>query len=173
MKRKVSSQDVARRAGVSRATVSFVLNGRTDLRITEETRGRVLRAASDLGYRPNGVARSLVRGRTQTLGVIVPRLDSSFTADIVNGIQDECARRDHQVLLTYSNRDPAVETRQAHLLLEQCVDGIVCVASEHTLVATRAWMSQALAEHVACVLVNQSIQELAVDTVVTDDFNGA
>jgi LacI family transcriptional regulator len=173
MRRKVSSQDVAHRAGVSRATVSFVLNGRTDLRIPEETQRRVLRAASELGYRPNGLARSLVRGKTQTVGVIVPRLDSPFTADIVNGIQEGCARRDHRVLLAYSRHEPDVEAKEAYALLEQRVDGILCVAGSRTLDETHRWLSQALAEHVPCVLVKQHLPDLPVDFVVSDDEHGA
>jgi LacI family transcriptional regulator len=173
MKRRISSHDVAHHAGVSRATVSFVLNGRTDLRIAAETRERVLRAASELGYRPNGVARSLVRGKTQTIGVIVPRLDSSFTADIVNGIQEACAGRDYRVLLAYSLHAPDVEAKEAYVLLEQRVDGILCVAGHRTLDETHRWLAQALAEHVPCVLVKQHLPDLAVDYVVSDDDHGA
>ena len=67
---KVTSHDVAERAGVSRATVSMVLNGSTAVSISTQTRERVLRAAAELGYRPNSAARMLVRGDTETIGLV-------------------------------------------------------------------------------------------------------
>jgi DNA-binding LacI/PurR family transcriptional regulator len=67
----VRSIDVARKAGVSRTTVSYVLNGRTDVSIPEETRTRVLAAAEELGYRPNMAARALVMGRTGLISLWV------------------------------------------------------------------------------------------------------
>ena len=67
---KVTSHDVAERAGVSRATVSMVLNGSTAVSISTQTRERVLQAAAELGYRPNSAARMLVRGDTETIGLV-------------------------------------------------------------------------------------------------------
>jgi len=72
MGRKVNSFDVAKHAGVSQATVSYVLNGRYDLRIRQETRDKVLEAARDLGYQPNLSARSLALGSTRTIALWVP-----------------------------------------------------------------------------------------------------
>ncbi|MFQ8433695.1 LacI family DNA-binding transcriptional regulator [Amaricoccus sp. W119] len=68
---KVTSHDVARRAGVSRATVSFVMNRSNAVTIGEETRRRVLAAAEELGYRPNSAARMLKSGATRTIGLII------------------------------------------------------------------------------------------------------
>lgn len=70
-KRRVTSQEVAKRAGVSRTTVSFVLNDVPGSNISAETRRRVLRAAEELGYVPNAAARSLVSGQTLTIGLII------------------------------------------------------------------------------------------------------
>ena len=172
-KRKASSIDVARRAGLSRTTVSYVLNGRTDVSIPEATRQRVRVAAAELGYRPHGIARSLVSGNTQTVGVIVPALERSFTADVVNGIEVECAVLNYRLLLVYSHNDAEVEGQQAQLLLEHRVDGVVCVAGEHSIAGTDSWLAEALAEQVACVVVDDSTSELPVDYVVSDDRNGA
>ena len=68
---KVTSWDVARMAGVSRTTVSMVLNKSETVSLSDETRRRVLQAASDLGYKPNSAARMLVRGDTETIGLII------------------------------------------------------------------------------------------------------
>lgn len=72
---RVTSREVADRAGVSRTTVSFALNGVRTERIPEETRLRVLQAARELGYVPDAAARTLVSGRTGTLGLVVSRAE--------------------------------------------------------------------------------------------------
>ena len=70
MKRRITSHDVAKAAGVSQSAVSLVLSGRTDARIPDATRERVFAAARDLNYRPNSVARTLVTGRTHRIGIV-------------------------------------------------------------------------------------------------------
>lgn len=172
-KRTLSSVDVAKRVGLSRTTVSYVLNGREDVSIPESTRQRVLTAAAELGYRPNGIARSLVSGKTQTIGVIVPALELSSTADIVSGIELECSPRRYRMLLAYSHNDPDTEIRQARLLLEHRVDAIICVVGYRSLAGTAKWLREASREHVACVIVDSSAPGTQVDYVVGDDRNGA
>ena len=71
MRRRPTSADVATEAGVSRTTVSFVLNGRSDVKIPAETRVRVLEAAERLGYHPHGPARQLAGGRSHTIALVL------------------------------------------------------------------------------------------------------
>ena len=68
----VTTQDIARASGVSTATVSYVLTGRTGVRISQKTRERVLETARRLQYRPNGLATALRKGRTNTIGIVAP-----------------------------------------------------------------------------------------------------
>src|SRR5512146_1041285 len=77
--------DVARRAGVSKSTVSNVVRGRA---VTPELRNRVLEAIAELGYAPSAVAQGLAGRRTQTLGVMVPRLENPFYAEMLSGIEE-------------------------------------------------------------------------------------
>ena len=79
--RRITSRDVARRAGVSRTTVSFVLNDVPGVNISQETRKRVLQAAQELGYVPDAAARSLASRRTHTLGLVLVRNQSHIAAD--------------------------------------------------------------------------------------------
>jgi DNA-binding LacI/PurR family transcriptional regulator len=78
-----TSADVAARAGVSRTTVSFVLNYRTDVQISDETRQRVLRAASELGYHPHAPARQLAGGRSHILGLVMRQTPEQIAGDAV------------------------------------------------------------------------------------------
>ncbi|HYR09557.1 MAG TPA: LacI family DNA-binding transcriptional regulator, partial [Longimicrobium sp.] len=74
--RPATTHDVARRAGVSQATVSLVLGGNPRARVSAQTRERVVRAAGELGYRPNLVARGLVQRKSYAIGVMVPDLSN-------------------------------------------------------------------------------------------------
>ena len=173
MKRRVGLREVAERAGVSHAAVSYVMNGREDFSVSEPTRQRILDAAAALGYRPNGIARSLVLGKTQTIGVLVPSVDDAFTAGIVNGIQDAADGHDYRVLLAHSRGNPDTEAKQARLLLDYRVDGLICVVNAATAAKTEAWLSEAASQGVACVIVDDRIPGLPVDCVTTDDHGGA
>jgi len=104
MRRRVSSHDVAREAGVSQSTVSLVLNGKSDARISEQTRQRVLEAARKLNYSRNAMARALVTGRTHRIGV-VPNHPGSFLnrnmyyGDILAGVTEGALRCNYNLLL--------------------------------------------------------------------------
>lgn len=172
-KSRISSLDVARRAGLSRTTVSYVLNRRGDVSIPQATREKVWLAAEELGYRPNGIARSLVSGRTRTVGVVLPILESSLTSAMVNGIETVCSDEDYRVLLVYSHNDPEREQKQIRLLLEHRVDGLICLPGYRTVRGTYEGLKEALAEKTPCIIVDDSSSGLPVDYVVSDDRSGA
>ena len=96
--RSITTHDVARHAGVSQATVSLVLGGNPRARVAAATRERVLKAADELGYRPNILARALVRGRSYALGVVVPDLSSPFFLEVVTGVQRVASEAGYAVL---------------------------------------------------------------------------
>jgi DNA-binding LacI/PurR family transcriptional regulator len=173
MRKLPSSQDVARLAGVSRTTVSYVLNGRTNLTIPEETRTRVLDAARTLGYRPNRLVVGMVKGKTRTLGIIVSRLDSPYFAHVVQGFQEVCDQQDYRILLEHTQHDPAREVRQVNLLLEHRVDGLLWIADDWTVQQARDWIAPLVEEGLPCVVTDDTGNADLVDTVTTEDFVGA
>ena len=97
--RRVTVHDVAARAGVSQPTASLVLSRHPNARVAPATRARVLLAAADLGYKANVVARSLTRGRSFALGVLVPDVRNPFVADVVAGAERVAADAGYAVLL--------------------------------------------------------------------------
>jgi LacI family transcriptional regulator len=128
MMRRVSTLDVARRAGVSKTTVSYVLNGRTDVAISGETRQRVLDAARDLDYTPNRAARALATGRTQLIALWTPCLYPPYYAKVIHHIQVQLKQSHYEMMV--ADTSTYIEW-EAHLdrLSQWPVDGIIALDS--------------------------------------------
>jgi LacI family transcriptional regulator len=123
--RMASITDVARRAGVSVATVSRVMNG--GYPVAEPTRLRVQQAITDLGYVANAHARALTRSSTRTVGVILHDAVDPYFAQIVSGIQEEADVSGRMVLLLSTMRDRKREVAQIELLRAQRVDAVIII----------------------------------------------
>jgi len=115
--------DVARRSGVSAATVSNVLHGTAPVAAT--TRLRVLEAIEELGYRQNEVARSLKRRATRTLGVVIPDALNPFHATVALQVERRAHRDGFAVLIAETENDPATESDQVRALVGRRVDGVI------------------------------------------------
>ena len=120
-------RDVAQAAGVSIGTVSKALSGRGKLR--PETTTRVQAAAARLGFRPNALAHSLVRGRTFTVGLLTSDLEGRFSIPLLTGIEDALGDACISVFLCNVRRDPAREQQHLESLLAKRVDGIIITGS--------------------------------------------
>jgi len=120
---RVTMHDVARRAGVSQPLVSMVIGGSQSVRVSEATRSRILRAAEELGYRPNVVARALVQSRSYSLGIIVPDLYNPFFVDVVAGVERVATDEGYAILLCNSVEVAAM--RHVEALRARQIDGII------------------------------------------------
>jgi DNA-binding LacI/PurR family transcriptional regulator len=158
--------DVAKRAGVSKSLVSLVM--RNSPHVSEARRTAVLKAAKELGYRPNALARGLVQGRTSTIGVLLSDLHNPFFAEIVDGVEEETSISQHKTLLGSGNRDPRRETRTLEAMLERQMDGVILVSPS---ISTSE--ISATAESIPVVLVGRRVRNRTLDCVVNDDFAGA
>ncbi len=126
--KRVTSSQVAARAGVSRTTVSFVLNGVPASGISDDTRTRVLLAARELGYVPNAAARSLVSGNSHTVALVIPhnehiRVDA-FIPGLLGAINRHCHARGFMVLLE-SVEDVTVPGAYLRLVDSRRIDGLI------------------------------------------------
>jgi len=115
--------DVARRAGVSQPLVSLVIGGSTSVRVSDSTRERILRAAQELGYRPNVIARALVQSRSYSLGIIVPDLSNPFFVDVVAGVDRVATEEGYAVMLCSGGE--AAAARHVEALRARQIDGII------------------------------------------------
>jgi LacI family transcriptional regulator len=120
-------RDVARAAGVSIATVSRVFNGAN--RVSEAAQRRVREAALELDYWPNVAARSLIKSRTYTLGVLLPDLYGEFFSDVIRAIDHAAGDAKHQILLACSHAD-ANEFLSAARSMRGRVDGLIAMVSD-------------------------------------------
>ena len=119
----VTIKDIARLAGVSKATVSSVLNNRPGF--SRETRDKVLEQVQRLNYRPNQLARSLSTSKTKSIGLIIKEIDNPFFAKIMKGIFDKCSQLDYTVLLGSSELSPVRERQSIYTLINQQVEGLI------------------------------------------------
>ncbi|MFC4909295.1 LacI family DNA-binding transcriptional regulator [Actinomadura gamaensis] len=124
----VTLEEVARRAGVSLATASRVLNGSTR-RVGDALRERVERAAADLGYRPDVTAQALARGSADVVGLVVHSLTDPYFAALAEGAMAAAERRGLTVMIGATHRDPAREVALVATLRAQRVRAIVLAGS--------------------------------------------
>jgi LacI family transcriptional regulator len=123
----VTMKDVARKAGVSIKTVSRVINNQGE--ISEETRERIMQIIEELGYRPNTLARGLLTGRTQSIGIIIPDITDPFFPDLILGAEQAARARAFNVFLCNANREPELELHYATVLKDRRVDGLMLVGT--------------------------------------------
>ena len=161
-------RDVARLANVSVATVSNALNNAE--RVSPELLARVRAAVDKLGYAPDAAARSLRKGASRLIGLIVGDITNPFFADLFEAVEDAAAARGYLVLLLNSNE--RVEREEAHLrmLRSQRIDGLI-LAPTGAVSMNRAALLAAL--EIPVVLVDRAMDGLGYDAVVLDNHSAA
>lgn len=122
----VRMKDIARELGISVVTVSKVLRDHPD--IGEATRKRVKKRMKELNYQPNFAARSLITGKTWTLGLVVPDLLHPFFAQVAKALSVEVRKKGYSLFISSSDEDPALEKEEIEQLLARRVD-VMLVAS--------------------------------------------
>jgi LacI family transcriptional regulator len=165
--KKVTIVDVAREAGTSYSTVSRVFSNSG--KVAEETKERIIEVAERLGYVPNQQARSLVGGQTQVLGVLVPGFDNGYVSSIVNGIDDEIAGTEYNLLLYTTHRAHKDEVRYVNRITSGLAEGLIVVLPRHP----EAYLSALAAKHFPYIFVDhEGVSEDSISISATN-FRGA
>lgn len=156
---------VADAAGVSRATVSRVMNGHAS--VDPALAARVKEAAAELGYEPNGTAQSLARGRTNLVGIVVPDLGNPVFQAILRGLSTAAGERDHRVLIADSHESADEEPILAREVRRRCDALVMCAPrmSDEALTAVTPGLYPV-------TLVNRRVEHLDVPSVSTDNGSG-
>src|SRR5690625_5830607 len=160
----VTSNDVAREAKVSMATVSRVLNGNPNVK--PETRKKVKEVIKRLNYRPNAVARGLASKKTTTVGVIIPDISNLYYSALARGLDDIAEMYNYQTIITNTENDPEKERDSFLSLVSKQVDGVVFLGgalNEETLTDIKD-------SHVPSVICGTSEKDKNLTSVKIDNF---
>lgn len=160
-------KDVARRAGVSTATVSRALNGRGPM--SEIARDRVLQAARELDYHPNWLAKSLRSRHTDTIGLVVPDIENPFFTALIKGVERQASGLGWNVLLVNSDEDIQREESVVRTLVERRIDGLVLCPSA----GPHAYLAPYVERRLPIVTANRTLPEFHLPRVTSDNERGA
>lgn len=166
---KKSIKDVAQRAGVSTALVSYVLNNRMQGRISKETIEKVKKAAKELHYEPNRIAQSLKLQRTRTIGLIVADITNPFSSQVARIIAAEAQQKGYLVIMGSSDEDAQHCASLIELFLNRQVDGFMIAAPEHA----ERQLKKLLQSKVPLVLYDRYFPSLKAHTVSIDNYRAS
>ncbi|NLY67314.1 MAG: LacI family transcriptional regulator [Tissierellia bacterium] len=121
---KITINDIAKMANVSKATVSRVINNKEE-GVSEETRKKILKIIDEVGYVPNSNARSITVSETKTIGLVIPDVRNLFFAELARGVEDCSSEHGYTVFLCNSDMDNYKQKIYLNALLEKRVDGII------------------------------------------------
>ena len=163
-----SMKDVAKLAGVSQTTVSFVLNEVTTSNISEPTKRRVWSAIEELGYRPNATARQLRANRTHTIGFLSDVVATTpFAGQVIQGAQEAAWNHGYLLLVINTGGNQKVKQAAAEMLLERRVDGFLYATMYHRAVTPPPQVSE-----VPTVLLDCFVADRSLPSIVPDEVQG-
>jgi LacI family transcriptional regulator len=166
-KRLATMSDIARQAGVSRTTVSFVLNNHaSSASIPTETKERILIAAKKLSYRPNLAAKGLRTNQTHAIGFITDQIATTpHAVKIIKGAQDVALAYGKLLLIVNTDSDTTVRETAIEMMLERQVEGIVYAAIYHQEVTVPANMYEGPVVLLDCFCADRSLPSVVPDEV--------
>lgn len=171
-KKNPTSKDVARLAGVSRTTVSLVLNKVEDSGISDKTKEAVWAAAKELNYHPNAMARGMRMRRSNTLGLVAPwSATETIFSKAVEGVQEAAFDHNYYTLLCHTKGERRREDVYVRYFMERRVDGIVVITSTGRQDYSN-W-EPLLDQKIPFVLVNSGIDDPRMSSVYVDNYLGA
>ncbi|WP_251040460.1 LacI family DNA-binding transcriptional regulator [Chryseobacterium sp. ISL-6] len=179
--KRASIKDIARIAGVSVATVSYVLNRKEGSRISEATKIKILEVAKEINYAPNKIARSLKMSNSKLIGLIVPDISNDFFSNIARWIENEAMKLGYTILIGSSDENPDKFRQLTELFSEQQVDGMIVVPvvgsddaikkllnNEYPVVSVDYYLENVNLP--AVTLNNFEISEIIVDYLIDHNF---
>lgn len=165
---RVTIAHVADRARVSKTTVSHVLSGKRP--VASATRERVLATIAELGYRPDGVARTLRTRRSHLVALIVPNIANPFYTTLTRGLDDGMGRSDYRVVICDTEGHAEQELEFVGEMCDRRVDGIVL----DSFVLSEASLQQVTGNAIPAAWIGgRTVEHPGIDTVTADDEAGA
>ena len=162
--KRVTMADIARRASVSKSTVSHVINGTRF--VAEDTRRRVLQAIEELDYRPSQVARSLASRRTYTAGLLISDVGNPFYHQVILGVEDVALQHNYSVFLFNASYDLERSRRYILSMIDRRVDGVLFMSSR----LSRELIGELGKHQVPAVVLDWEVADLERVAYIVLDF---
>lgn len=166
---KITIQDVAKKANVSVATVSRVMNGNYPVKV--ETRETVLKVIKELNYIPNMQARELTKQKSTTIGVVVPSITNMFFTELVNGIENELKSNSLSIILTCTHGDESEEQKCINNLIARNVSGIIVAGPSTDNIKAKFY--DTISHKIPLVFINSDYIDSNISYVSNDEASGA
>jgi len=167
--KEITLSDIAQKLGVSLITVSKALRGHPD--ISNQTAELIKKAAAELGYSPNFMARNLALRKSNTIGVVLPEIAHHFFSSIIDHIYVYATLNNYQIFLTVSQENSELQKKQIQTLLSMRVDGIIISISQDT--SNFEIFETARDRQIPLVFMDRIPDLVNCNTVTVDDRGGA
>lgn len=162
---KTTIEEVAKKTGVSKTTISRYINGRYEF-MSEGTKKRIQLVIEELDYRPNNLARGLKSNKSGLIGVIIADITSPFSSILVKGIGDLCQEKGYQIIIANTDNDLDKERHYLQSLIDTRVEGLIV----NTTGANREFLMRLGRQGMPIVLADRALDELMFDTVMSNNF---
>lgn len=170
MRKKVSLKDIAQKVGVSIALVSYVMNDKEkESRVSEEMAIKIRKAAKELNYQPNQIAKSLKSGKTFTIGLVLADIANPFFAQIARIIEDEAKKTNYTVIFGSSDENFSKSWDLINVLVSRQVDGFIIAPSEGSEEQIRYLQDN----NIPFVLIDRYFPDIEANYVAIDNYKAA
>lgn len=170
MKKKVALKDIAEHIGVSTALVSYVLNNQEkEKRVGKEVAEKIRKAAKDLNYRPNQIAKSLKTRKTNTIGLVVADINYRFTTGVTRAIEAEAKKNNYTVIFGSSDENHKKFSELVNTFINRQIDGLILVPVEKS-----ENQIEYLKKHeIPFVLIDRNFPGIETNLVAINNFKAA
>jgi len=169
MKKKTTIKDIANVLNISAAAVSKALHD--DSRISEKTKKAVRQVAKNLNYQPNHLASALRKGKSNLVGVIVPRTNSNFFSSVIQNIEEVLNKAGYHIIITQSNESYKKECANIDTLLFTQVDGIIASMANETV--DLSYYEKIKSKGIPLILFDRGENDLNVDYIGINDYDSS
>jgi len=165
--KRVSLKDIAKKVGVSTTLVSYVINGQEKgKKVGRDLAEKIRQTAIELNYQPNEIARSLRKGSTKTIGLIVADISNPFFSHLARCIENEAMKYGYTVIMGSSDEEVSKSELLINTFLNRQVDGFIISPAEGTASQT----NKILEEKIPLILVDRFFTDLVINSVVLDNY---
>ncbi|MFW5889585.1 MAG: LacI family DNA-binding transcriptional regulator [Bacillota bacterium] len=161
---KITISDIAKKANVSTATVSRVLNNKSD--VSDKTRKKIKNIIEKMDYNPSIIARGLSLNKTHTIGLIIPNITNPYFPEIAKGIENKAEKEGYSVVLYNTDNDYEKEMKILRIMQQKQVDGLIVSLTEKT----KDYINKLFSKDFPIVQIDRKVIGLKCPSVITDNF---